>query len=131
MLLFLMISGTRFFFRALRESRVPAEGTKVLIVGAGDPGELSLRALKTRNGGDYVAVGFLDPDPALRHRKILGIPVLGTLDDLETAARESEAEEVVLAVRLDEERQADLRRRCAELPVKLYLSPSTQEFVEL
>jgi UDP-GlcNAc:undecaprenyl-phosphate GlcNAc-1-phosphate transferase len=131
MLLFLLISGTRFMFRALRESWVPSDGKKVLILGAGDPGELSLRALKTRAGGEYVAVGFLDPDKALRHRKILGIPVLGTLYDLERAVRESGATEVVLALRLPEEQQAELRRRCDGLAVKLYLSPSTRDFVQL
>ncbi len=131
MLLFLLISGTRFMFRALRESRVPSDGRRVLIVGAGDRGELSLRSLKTRGGGEYVAVGFLDEDRALRRRKILGVPVLGTLGDLERAVGESGADEVVLALRIEGEELADLKARCRELDLPLLLSPATQEFVEL
>ncbi len=128
MLLFLLISGTRFLFRALRESWVPADGRRVLILGAGDRGELSLRSLKTREEGVYVAVGFLDQDRVLRTRKILGVPVLGTLDDLERVAEDSRADEVVLAMRLDREPLADLRRRCEAIELPLYLSPATREF---
>jgi FlaA1/EpsC-like NDP-sugar epimerase len=103
----------------------------VLILGAGDRGELSLRALKTRPGAEYVAVGFLDQDRALRYRKILGVPVLGTLDDLEKVTRDSKAEEVVLAMRMDEDPLTDLRRRCRALGLPLYQSPATQDFVNL
>jgi UDP-GlcNAc:undecaprenyl-phosphate/decaprenyl-phosphate GlcNAc-1-phosphate transferase len=131
MLLFLLISGTRFLFRALRESRSATVGKRVVIVGAGDRGELCMRSLKTREEGDYHAVAFLDPDPALRSRKILGVPVLGTLEELERAVGATRAEEVVMAMRLPEKDLDDLRRRCDELGLPLYLAPASQEFIRL
>ena len=84
--------------------------------------------MKTREEGVYVAVGFLDPDRTLRYRKILGVPVLGTLDDLERVADDIRAEEVVLAMRLEPAPLADLRRRCEALERPLYLSPATRDF---
>ena len=54
---------------------------RTVIVGAGRAGRSLLREL--RETSDNV-IGFLDDDPRLRSRRLLGVPVLGTTD--ETAA---------------------------------------------
>ena len=42
-------------------------------------------------------VGFLDDDPAKAHRWIAGVPVRGTIDDLERVLRRYSVDEVVLS----------------------------------
>jgi UDP-GlcNAc:undecaprenyl-phosphate GlcNAc-1-phosphate transferase len=72
--------------------------TRVLIVGAGDVGELMLRAMNRGQGRSYRVVGFLDDDPTKQHLSIHAIPVLGTSKDLPEVARRLDVAEVLLAV---------------------------------
>jgi UDP-GlcNAc:undecaprenyl-phosphate GlcNAc-1-phosphate transferase len=132
MVLFLLVAGSRFLFRALTEARrFPPHGRRVLVVGAGDRGELCLRSLPSRQGGTYTPVGILSADRRLKARKILGVPILGTLDDLERVTREVRAEEVVLARPEPPEDLALLRERCARLGIPLFLAPASSDFVPL
>jgi UDP-GlcNAc:undecaprenyl-phosphate GlcNAc-1-phosphate transferase len=55
---------------------------KVLIIGATDAGALALRLIGRMNDARYEAVGFLDDDPGKRYRRIAGVPIVGTTDDL-------------------------------------------------
>ena len=132
MALFLLASGSRFLFRALLEARrFPLDGRKVVVVGAGDPGELCIRALRTRDGMGFLPVAIVDPDPRLTGRKILGVPVAGTIPDLERVAREVRAEEVVLSGPLEEEEVGRIRETCDRLGLPLFLAPVTHDFVQI
>jgi UDP-GlcNAc:undecaprenyl-phosphate GlcNAc-1-phosphate transferase len=55
---------------------------KVLIIGATDAGALALRLIGRMSDARYEAVGFLDDDPGKRYRRIAGVPIVGTTDDL-------------------------------------------------
>ena len=55
---------------------------KVLIIGATDAGALALRLIARMSDARYEAVGFLDDDPGKRYRRIAGVPIVGTTDDL-------------------------------------------------
>ncbi len=79
---FLFITGGRFCLRIFREKLMPARGVPVLILGAGDGGELLLRELRNNPHLDYVPVGFLDDDPAKQGAVIHGVKVLGYRRDL-------------------------------------------------
>jgi FlaA1/EpsC-like NDP-sugar epimerase len=70
--------------------------TRIVILGAGDTGELMLRSMN-RSRRAYRVVGFLDDDPTKAHRWIAGVPVRGTLDDLERVLRRYSVDEVVLS----------------------------------
>ena len=53
---------------------------RVLIVGAGRSGRSLLRELR-ETPGEHV-VGFVDDDSSLRRRRIQGVPIAGTLDEI-------------------------------------------------
>jgi UDP-GlcNAc:undecaprenyl-phosphate GlcNAc-1-phosphate transferase len=53
---------------------------RTLIVGAGQSGRSLLREL--RESHDDRVIGFVDDDPALRHRRIQGVPVVGALPEI-------------------------------------------------
>ncbi|MEN8149862.1 MAG: hypothetical protein ABFS86_08570 [Planctomycetota bacterium] len=132
MALFLLTAGSRFLFRALLEARrFPLDGRRVVVVGAGDAGELCLRALRTRKGMGFLPVAIVDPDRRLKGRDLLGVPVRGTLPDLERVARESRAEEVVLSGPMEEEEVGRIRETCDRLELPLYLAPVSHEFVRI
>lgn len=69
---------------------------RVLIVGAGDAGNVILRDLRQRDHR-YV-IGFIDDDPA-KHNKIMnGIPVLGDRDDIRHIVEEKDIGEIIIAI---------------------------------
>jgi FlaA1/EpsC-like NDP-sugar epimerase len=74
------------------------ESKNLLIIGAGDGGEKIYREIRDNAGLRYNVVGFLDDDHSKMGMKIHGIPVLGSVDDLEKIARSCKADEVLIAI---------------------------------
>jgi sugar O-acyltransferase (sialic acid O-acetyltransferase NeuD family) len=69
---------------------------RVLILGAGGHGRVVLDILLQANR--HHVVGFLDNNPAIRGRRIDGVPVYGGIDDLERFAQELDATGVIVAI---------------------------------
>ena len=122
LLLALFVAISRMFLASLRhwfrlQSR--KEGRRVLIVGANETGAVALRLLLRSADPKYQPAGFLDDDPAKQRRRIGGIPVVGRIQDLATAARRQNAEVVVLALEDGLEREDSVRRECEALGLEL------------
>jgi FlaA1/EpsC-like NDP-sugar epimerase len=97
---FLLI-GSRVLFAALNDMFLRLQSRwqpHVLIVGAGDLGELVLRTILRARPAAYRPIGFLDPDPATRNRTLHTVRVLGTTEDLATVAGQHDIDLVVLAL---------------------------------
>lgn len=99
--------GLRFTLRLLAESRINQaiqEGAglrqpqKVLIVGAGDAGALVVRELQKNPQLNLIPIGFLDDNPAKQRQQIYGVPVVGTLSDLEKVIDQTRAQQVIIAI---------------------------------
>jgi len=67
-----------------------------LIVGAGRSGRSLLRELRETPGERVVA--FVDDDPALRRRRIQGVPVIGSLDEIGWALGRTSPDAVLVTV---------------------------------
>jgi FlaA1/EpsC-like NDP-sugar epimerase len=94
------VGGSRFLYRLSREFYT-AKGeskTRVLIVGAGNAGEMLLREMKQNPRMDYDPIGFLDDDPGKKGLRIHNVPVLGRLGDLAKIAPKKNVQEVIVAV---------------------------------
>lgn len=74
------------------------ENKRVLIIGAGSAGTMMARELLRHPENNMVPVAFLDDDPAKQKQRFLNLPVLGTLNDLEKAIRQSKANMVLTAI---------------------------------
>ncbi|HEY5531981.1 MAG TPA: hypothetical protein VIK22_08275, partial [Candidatus Anoxymicrobiaceae bacterium] len=71
----------RLQFRLLSERQMRKGmqgGTKVLLVGAGEAGEMVVRDILRHPEHDYTPVGFIDDDPRKQNLVIQGVRVLGT-----------------------------------------------------
>lgn len=75
-----------------------AAADRVLILGAGDAGEMIARDMLRNPKSKLVPVGFLDDDPAKHRRAIHGLPVLGSITRVEELAARARADLVVLAM---------------------------------
>ncbi|HEY2372475.1 MAG TPA: hypothetical protein VGH82_07985 [Gaiellaceae bacterium] len=80
----MLIGIARFWERgvahAFRELVGGRASRRIVLVGAGRSGRSMLRELRETPGERVV--GFVDDDPALRTRRIQGVPVVGTIDQI-------------------------------------------------
>lgn len=102
LLTLLLIGGVRLLMRLFREyfnqQAEQRHSIPVLIVGAGDGGELFLRELRRNPQHDFLPVGFVDDDPAKQGQVIHGIRVLGTREALPQLLRRHGVRRVFIAV---------------------------------
>ncbi|MCK6480012.1 MAG: hypothetical protein L6R43_07645 [Planctomycetes bacterium] len=131
-LLFLFLVGSRSLFRLVVEhlGGFPSDGTPVLLVGAGEEGDLALRSLRLRGG--VRPVGVLDADPLLKGRSFHGVPILGTPAEIGTLlGSRPEVKEVVLSAAPEPGEQERMRREVRAAGARLVLAPSALRFTEI
>jgi len=99
LLLLVFIGATRLSFRLLAELLRPRPGgfRRVLIYGAGDGGELTMREILNNPALGRIPVGFLDDDTSKTRTQIHGVPVLGGLDRAGELVRKHEVSEVIVS----------------------------------
>ncbi|HVC88096.1 MAG TPA: nucleoside-diphosphate sugar epimerase/dehydratase [Gaiellaceae bacterium] len=101
LLLLAFVAGSRLLARTLIE-RPPgglvAHGKEVLIIGAGDAGQLMVREMQRNRQMHYTPIGFVDDDPRKRGDRIHGVRVLGTTDELAHILRDNKPDEVLIAI---------------------------------
>jgi len=99
LLLTVAIIGTRASFRSM--SLIAASRSKrsrrVLVYGAGAYGQMIVREMRANPQWHMNPVAFIDDDPMKAHRRILGVPVRGTLEQLDTTMRRYSVDEVILS----------------------------------
>ena len=78
----MMLGGGRLSRRIYAELSGGKRGKRVLVFGAGNAGELIVRDMKTNREYGYQPIGFIDDDKSKVGRRIHGVPVLGTRQDL-------------------------------------------------
>lgn len=71
---------------------------KIVIVGAGDAGEILFREIRDNSSLAYDVVGFIDDNPQKIKSILLGVAVLGSLQDLGTIVRKNKVDEIIIAV---------------------------------
>lgn len=96
-----LISGLSWRWRAIWHQEFPQQGTRVLIVGAGDAGQATAWRLKHRapdHEHRYDVVGYVDDDPEKLHMYIEGCQVLGTCADIPDLVKKRAVELIVIAI---------------------------------
>lgn len=101
MVLLLSVSGVRVGIRLIKEflgSLVKQEGKRLLIIGAGDAGEIALREIRNNPTVHYNTVGFIDDNQGKLGRKIHGVPVIGTRKQLSDIIQTLQIDEILVAI---------------------------------
>ena len=96
----LFLAGIRLAVRWFREWLHAASPTarRVLVVGAGNAGELLIRDMLSDVSAHYRPVGLVDDDPIKRKMKIHGVPVVGAIADISGLAQGLVAHEIIVAI---------------------------------
>ena len=96
------VTGSRLLARTLIErplpGRIVTRGREVVIVGAGDAGQLVVKEMQRNPALGYTPIGLVDDDPRKRNLRLHGVRVLGTVDDLEHVARDRRPDEILIAI---------------------------------
>jgi len=113
--LFLGLAASRSSFKILdqiygHQSRPKEE--RVLIIGAGDAGEMAIRWIIMNPHFGYRPVGFLDDNPFNTGREIHGVGILGGFDQLEAVLGQKQIDGVVLTT--DERLSDDLTEKIVD-----------------
>lgn len=99
----LLMGGSRMLWRCLVEYRKatgykPGKPTRrALIIGAGDAGAMVARELKNHNSS-FLPVGFIDDDPIKQNVSVLGLPVLGTREQIPDLVGRHQVNLIVIAM---------------------------------
>ena len=100
LVLFIM-TFIRLQYRVLQEMhrRGGKKGSKkVLLVGAGEAGEIVARDMLRHPEYDYSPVGFIDDDKAKSNLVVQGIPVLGGREEIPKVASRLDVDEIIITI---------------------------------
>lgn len=98
-----LIGGARLVMRLQADSMSSSsiktkQAKRTLVIGAGDAGALVVRELQKNSELNLKPVGFLDDNPDKMLQQIHGIPVIGTLADINKVIEHKKIEEVIIAI---------------------------------
>ncbi|KAA9132112.1 polysaccharide biosynthesis protein [Marinihelvus fidelis] len=130
-LLFVLLALPRMCYRFWKDSngprREPARDDKrVLILGAGRSGAMLERELRHRGG--FNVLGFLDDDQRLRGTHVHGVPVLGSLDELESRGRSMRLDLAIIAMPSASNQQMQrIVRICEDSGLEFRTLPTLQD----
>lgn len=103
-LLLFFTGGSRIMLRIYRQyynessKFLKREKKRVLIIGAGDAGEMVLRELKKHMELNYQVMGFVDDNVSKQGLEIHGVRVFGTSRDLQILLLDLRIDEAIIAI---------------------------------
>lgn len=134
---FLLIGGIRFIVRALRESyrpwrRVPADNLRsVLVVGAGEAGQMIVREIRQNPDLHYRLVGFVDDDPLKLNCQLQGLVVMGPSASLARLVKQYGIDEVIIAIPSASGKQIrTIVEHCREVKCSFKVLPGVGELID-
>ncbi|MDQ3778817.1 MAG: polysaccharide biosynthesis protein, partial [Actinomycetota bacterium] len=95
-----LVAGTRLAARSIfeRPAALFARGKEVIVVGAGDAGQLVIREMQRSRKLGYTPIGLVDDDGRKKNLRVHGVRVLGTTDELPHVLRDNRPDELLIAI---------------------------------
>jgi FlaA1/EpsC-like NDP-sugar epimerase len=132
MLHMLLIGGSRFLWRFLRDTYIkrPDNRKRTLIIGAGSAGTMVARQLLRNLDTELTPVAFIDDNERIQQLDVLGIPVVGRVAEIERAVREYRIDNIIIAIpSLSKRDLSTIFQECAKTKAKTQILPSLEDLV--
>lgn len=131
----LLVGGVRLLARIAWErpwrSELSHDRKKVLVVGAGDAGELVVREMLKTRKITYQPVGLVDDDPRKKNLRIHGVRVVGPTRQLPKLVEAHAAEEVIIAMpSISGQVVQDIVTMCKKANVNVKTLPGVYELIK-
>ncbi|MEH7254172.1 nucleoside-diphosphate sugar epimerase/dehydratase [Neobacillus niacini] len=128
----LFLGGSRFCWRVFRDSFINKDHNqkKTFIVGAGAAGTMVARQLLNNHDAELIPVGFIDDDNKKHHLDILGVPVVGGTNQIETLVKKHNVENIVIAIpSLRKKELSTIFQECAKTNAKTQILPMLEDLM--
>ncbi|WP_096156430.1 polysaccharide biosynthesis protein [Bacillus sp. FJAT-45066] len=132
MLHVLLIGGSRFSWRMYRDTfmRRRKDKKRVLIVGAGAAGTMVARQLLQNAEADMEPVAFVDDDERKHRLQVLGVPVVGGKDAIESAVVDYEIDSIIIAIpSLSKKELNEIFEECSKTKIKPQILPMIEDIL--
>jgi FlaA1/EpsC-like NDP-sugar epimerase/lipopolysaccharide/colanic/teichoic acid biosynthesis glycosyltransferase len=126
--------GTRFSLRFLydwgRQHHLINSVRKVIIVGAGVAGTMVLREIRSNHQLDLAVVAFVDDDPAKIGKRVQGVPVMGSCEQLAHLVKQYCIQRIIIAMpSVADARRQQIHAFCKATDVQTYSLPGMYELI--
>ena len=127
--------GIRFSYRFVqilkaRHEPIDAGTKRVMLIGAGNAGQMILRDLAKAGEVKDRVVCIIDDDPNKWNRYLNGIPIIGGRDEILSAVEKYKVDEIFLAIpSASVQQKRDILNICSETNCKLRQLPGMYQFV--
>lgn len=131
-LMIIFLGGVRFAMRAWREvtPRLRRSGRRILIVGAGDAGEMLVRELNKTQTATGVPVAMIDSDPRKHGSRLHGVPVVGDERAIRAAVRRYRIDEILIAIpSATGQQMREIVSACSQTGVPFKTVPSLRDLI--
>ena len=120
MLQLLLMLSLRIVYRMIRRDSMQAHSShRALILGAGSAGVMTLREMSYSTKYDTKVVGFLDKNPKKVKKRLNGVSVLGTDDQMEEIVRKYDIDTAFIAIKnINKTDLKDLIEKCRKLNLR-------------
>ena len=127
-----LIGASRLSLRILSENSKPENKFRknILIIGAGDVGDMALRMLQFDSQDNYHVVGFIDNDYGVHGKTIHGLKVLGSYKEIPECVSIFRIDEVLIAVpKISSEEMKTILKYCKESNVRHRIVPAVSDLL--
>jgi FlaA1/EpsC-like NDP-sugar epimerase len=125
----------RFAYRVIRrmfkgELANTKNSKKVLIIGGGDAGAIIVKELKLHPGLKSVPVAIIDDDRSKVGKKLNGVPIAGSREDIVRVAESRQIDEIIIAIPTAGRKNiSDIYNECVKTGCKVKTLPSVTELI--
>ncbi len=128
-----LASGVRIAVRLYHEEMRQLPGgrlTRLMILGAGDAGDIAIREIQRMRTTEYEIVGLLDDEPSKHGATMLGYKVLGGTDRIKELCEKYQVDEVLIAIPSATPKFIrEIVERCQGTKVKFRTLPPLQDLI--
>ena len=131
-----LAGGLRMAVRVGRErlkdrGSTQAPKRKVIVIGAGDAGAAFCAQIKSTPEFRLDLVAILDDDTAIIGQSLIGVPVVGNIDQLPDVVKKIDPDLVVIAIPdATTEQKNRIINKCRESRIEFRILPGTDELLE-
>lgn len=120
MIQLILMLALRLIYRIIRrDSAQKRREHRAIILGAGSAGVNALREITTSDRYDTRIVGFLDKNPKKVKKRLNGVSVLGTDDEMEEIVRKYEIDTAYIAIKnISKDDLKELIEKCKNLSLR-------------
>ncbi len=139
MLVIIAATGcVRLAYRMIRRTRKARSagsrrgaGKRVMIIGAGDMGQIILKELEANAFSIGKPVVFIDDNPLKFGKRVEGIPIMGGCEKIPEFAKTYKIDEIIFAIpSASAQRKSEILKLAIQTGCSLKTSPTLQEFNE-